>query len=79
VVPTDKLLDEAVSMARKLAKGPTRALGLAKMLINKSYAWELDTLLENEAFAQALCLQTEDFKEGATAFKEKRPPFFRGK
>ena len=79
VVKPEELLSEAIALARQLAQGPSKALGLAKTLINRSLSWDLATLLENEALAQGLCLQTEDFQEGVRAFKEKREPKFSGR
>jgi len=66
-------------MAAKLAKMPTKALGLTKLALNKSYANNLDTQLELESDLQVICGKTEDFKEGIDAFLEKRKPVFKGK
>ncbi len=66
-------------MAAKLAKMPTKALGLTKLALNKSYTNNLDTQLELESDLQVICGKTEDFKEGIDAFLEKRKPVFKGK
>lgn len=79
VVPMEQLMDEVMEMARKLAQGPSVAYAMAKTLINKSYSWDLATLLEQEANAQAICTRTEDCLEGRTAFFEKRKPVFKGR
>ncbi len=79
IVAPEKLMEETMIIARKLAKGPSIAYGVAKTLINKSYSWDLATLLEVEADAQAICARTEDAFEGRTAFLEKRKPVFKGR
>lgn len=66
-------------MAAKLAKMPTKALGLTKLALNKSYTNDLDTQLALESDLQVVCGKTEDFKEGIDAFLEKRKPVFKGK
>ncbi len=78
-VAQDKLMEEANAMAVYLAKGPSKALGYIKVLINKSLSWDLTTLLEAEALAQGICMDTDDFKEGVQAFFDKREAKFLGK
>ncbi len=79
VVPADALLEEALAMGQQLADGPAVALGLAKEILNKSGNLNLQEVMDLEIYAQSLCLQTEDHREGITAFLEKRKPVFRGK
>jgi len=79
VVAPEKLIDEAMEMAAGIAKGPAISIAYIKRLLNKSAEWDLDTLLEAEAFAQGVCMKTEDAQEGVLAFKEKRSPQFMGK
>lgn len=78
IVDEENLLPEAMELAEQLAKGPSKAIGLAKALINQSMGWDLNTLLESEALAQGICMNTDDFKEGVKAFQEKREPKFNG-
>jgi len=79
VVAPDALLGEAASLAARLAKLPTRAIGLTKRLINESMTGSLDAQLELEAFHQETAGKTEDHVEGVLAFLEKRKPEFRGR
>ncbi|MED0660531.1 enoyl-CoA hydratase [Bacillus smithii] len=79
VVPIEELQDEVISFAVRLSQGPLKAYGKMKKLINESYQLTLEQLLERERLTQMLMAETEDHKEGVTAFNEKRTPVFRGK
>jgi 2-(1,2-epoxy-1,2-dihydrophenyl)acetyl-CoA isomerase len=72
----DTAVDELVG---RLASGPTVALGLAKWLLHAGSGLPLDQHLPNEAFALELSSRTDDFREGMTAFRERRPPKFEGR
>lgn len=76
VVPHEKLMEEAYSLARRLKEGPLYALGVTKELLNLEADMALAAALETEATAQARCMQTNDFYEGYRAFSEKRAPRF---
>lgn len=79
VVPHERLFDEAFGWASRLAHGPTFALGMTKELLNGELNADLFGALDNEARAQAVCMQTKDFREAYEAFVEKRPPRFVGR
>ena len=79
VVPAEKVVDEAIAWARRLADGPTFALGMTKELLNAELNADLYGALDNEARAQAVCMQTKDFREAYEAFTQKRAPRFTGK
>ncbi|MFN2565583.1 MAG: 2-(1,2-epoxy-1,2-dihydrophenyl)acetyl-CoA isomerase PaaG [Gemmatimonadaceae bacterium] len=79
VVDAPRLLDEARSLARRLATQPTRGFGLTKRAFNQSMANDLDAQLEVEAELQAEAARTADFAEGVRAFLEKRQPSFAGR
>lgn len=79
IVPAGQLMEEARREARALAQGPTRAFGGAKMLVNFSGGESLETQLELERQTIAEVSGTGDFREGVTAFVEKRAPVFRGR
>lgn len=72
-------LDEAVkAYTDYYAKAPTRAIGLMKKMLNKSQGASLDEMLDYEAYCQDIAGSTYDYKEGTTAFLEKRSPEFKG-
>jgi len=79
VVPKEQLEAEVMGLAKRLAKGPTVAIGLTKMAINRSTETDVRAGMEFEMWAQRLCFQTEDAKEGPKAFVEKREPQFKGR
>jgi 2-(1,2-epoxy-1,2-dihydrophenyl)acetyl-CoA isomerase len=79
VVPADKLETETMELARRLASGPTKAIGLAKRVINKSLSTDLETSLDYALQALTICYYTEDHAEATRAFWEKREPQFNGR
>ena len=78
VVPADKLMDEAMELARRLAAGPTRAIGMMKSMLNRSFESDILAALDREASLQGIATSTEDVVEGVTSFLQKRPPEFKG-
>jgi 2-(1,2-epoxy-1,2-dihydrophenyl)acetyl-CoA isomerase len=78
VVPADKLEQEVAALAERLSNGATQALARAKKLINQSFVTPIDQQLDDEIAYFAECSTTTDFKEGVTAFVEKRKPRFEG-
>lgn len=79
VVPAADLAEAVREVAARLADGPTRAMGLAKRLINEAEDASLDQSLATEAALQELAGRTEDHAEGVAAFGEKREPRFVGR
>jgi len=79
VVPEDEFESTVYGLAKRLAKGPTRAIGAAKREINKALNMTLDESLSAAMAAQLPLIQTEDYKEGYTAFLEKRDPVYNGR
>lgn len=78
VEPAD--LDRATeALLIRLANGPTVALGLAKQAINYGQHATLNQSMTQELFDVELSCRTSDFKEGLAAFRERRPPEFRGR
>jgi enoyl-CoA hydratase/carnithine racemase len=78
LVEADNLLDEAKELAAGLAAGPNFAHGMTKTMLNQEWNMGLDTAIESEAQAQAICMQTRDFERAYRAFMEKRQPKFEG-
>jgi enoyl-CoA hydratase/carnithine racemase len=76
VVAPDALEAETHALAERLARGPSFALGVTKEMLNRELDVSLDTALEWEAQAQALCMQHPDYGEAFRAFMEKREPRF---
>ncbi len=73
------LLNEAVAVAQKLADGPPVSLGLIKGQIESAWNTSLASTLDDEASSQARAFVTEDLREGAAAFVQKRAARFTGR
>ena len=78
VVPADRLMGEAHTLAARLAQGAPLALALAKRALNRALETDLEKALEEEAQLQGIAGATADYREGVAAFVEKRRPQFTG-
>jgi 2-(1,2-epoxy-1,2-dihydrophenyl)acetyl-CoA isomerase len=78
VHPDEELMDAANDLVARLAEGPTRSYAATKQALNRSIYGDLDGQLELEAELQHALGRSHDFREGALAFVEKRPPAFSG-
>jgi 2-(1,2-epoxy-1,2-dihydrophenyl)acetyl-CoA isomerase len=78
-ITTGDVVKDATDLARKLASMPTKALGAVKRLYDSAFSDPLETHLGKEARSVGDTAATADFKEGCTAFFEKRKPSFKGK
>jgi 2-(1,2-epoxy-1,2-dihydrophenyl)acetyl-CoA isomerase len=75
----DAELDEAVCMwTDRYRNAPTKAIGLIKKMLNRSFQSDLDQMLDYEALCQGIAGRSEDHREGVAAFNDKRPPAFTG-
>jgi len=79
VVDDDRLMEEALALARRLATGATGALGLIKQAVHAAATNALPAQLALEAELQRVAAASEDFQEGVAAFMEKRKPAFKGR
>jgi enoyl-CoA hydratase/carnithine racemase len=78
LLPTGTVLDHAHGVAAKLAAGPSFAHGITKTMLHREWSMDIDTAIEAEAQAQAICMATQDFTRAFEAFAEKRAPAFKG-
>ena len=78
IVAADVLESEATELARSLAEGPAFAHMMTKTMHNQEWSMTLDQAIEAEAQAQAICMQTQDFKRAYEAFVAKHKPQFSG-
>jgi enoyl-CoA hydratase/carnithine racemase len=74
----DDLLERARALARELAGGPTLAHAMTKKMLHEEWAMPLDAAIDAEAKAQALCMESNDFRRAYEAFAAKRRPQFEG-
>jgi 2-(1,2-epoxy-1,2-dihydrophenyl)acetyl-CoA isomerase len=79
VVPDAQLEEETFALASRLARGPRIAYRYMKRNLNVAESGALKDLLDLEAWHQIRCGLTEDHREAARAFVEKREPVFRGR
>ncbi|MHB8259092.1 MAG: enoyl-CoA hydratase-related protein [Bacteroidia bacterium] len=78
VFADESIQSEAMKLAETLASMPTKALGLTKRLYNQGLFNPLEQQLESEGIEQVKAASTNDYKEGVSAFLEKRIPIFKG-
>lgn len=78
VVKHEELDIETQKIAEYYALAPTKAIALMKKMLNKSFHSDLETMLQYEAYCQEIAGRSNDYREGVTAFNEKRKPVFTG-
>jgi enoyl-CoA hydratase/carnithine racemase len=74
----DKVLADAQTLAADLAGGPTFAHGVTKKMLHQEWSMSVDEAIDAEAQAQAICMQTQDFRRAYEAFVAKQKPVFQG-
>jgi len=78
-VPPEQVLSRARELAQELADGPTWAIRWSKLSVNKWLKDQLNLILDASLAYEMITFTTEDHKEAARAFVEKRKPKFQGK
>lgn len=78
IVAAERLLPEAQKLAAELAAGPTFAHAMTKTMLHQEWSMSIEQAIEAEAQAQALCMQSADFRRAFEAFAAKRQPIFEG-
>ena len=78
VFPDNMFRAETEKIAQRLAKGPTKGMGLTKRALNRAVVVDMDSALEYEMYLQDIAGRTRDHAEGVRAFFDKRDPDFRG-
>lgn len=78
LVAADALEADAIALAQQLAAGPTFAHMMTKTMLAQEWSMTLDQAIEAEAQAQAICMQTRDFRRAYDAFVAKGKPLFAG-
>jgi enoyl-CoA hydratase/carnithine racemase len=78
LVAPDMLESEAVTLAKSLAAGPSFAHMMTKTMLGQEWSMSIEQAIEAEAQAQAICMQTQDFRRAYEAFVAKQKPTFTG-
>jgi enoyl-CoA hydratase/carnithine racemase len=78
LVEPEALLDDARTLAASLAAGPNFAHAMTKTMLDQEWAMSVETAIEAEAQAQAICMQTRDFERAYRAFLARERPAFEG-
>ena len=76
--PGDELLAQARQLAASIAAGPGFAHAMTKNMLHQEWSMSVEQALEAEAQAQAICMQTQDFRRAYEAFAAKKQPIFQG-
>jgi enoyl-CoA hydratase/carnithine racemase len=74
----ESVLTDAISLAEQIARGPTFAHAMTKKMLHAEWHLPIDAAIDAEAEAQAVCMQTEDFRRAYRAFAAKQQPRFEG-
>jgi enoyl-CoA hydratase/carnithine racemase len=72
------VLAAAATLAGEIAAGPSFAHAMTKKMLHQEWDMPIDLAIDVEAEAQAVCMQTEDFRRAYRAFVAKQRPVFEG-
>jgi enoyl-CoA hydratase/carnithine racemase len=78
LVSPEEVLQESLQLAEEIATGPTFAHAMTKKMLHAEWNLSVDAAIDAEAEAQAICMQTEDFRRAYQAFTAKQKPRFQG-
>ena len=78
LVAPEAVLADAQALAKEIADGPTFANAMTKTCLHQEWAMDVDSAIEAEAQAQAICMQTRDYGRAYRAFVAKGKPMFEG-
>ena len=78
LVAPETVLEETMQLAERIATGPTFAHAMTKKMLHAEWHLPVDAAIDAEAQAQAVCMQTEDFRRAYRAFVAKQQPHFEG-
>ena len=78
LVAPEAVLADAQALAKEIADGPTFANAMTKTCLHQEWAMDVDSAIEAEAQAQAICMQTRDYGRAYRAFVAKGKPVFEG-
>ncbi len=78
LVAPEQVLAEAQALAKELSDGPTFGHAMTKTCLHQEWAMDVDSAIEAEAQAQAICMQTKDYGRAYRAFVAKQKPVFEG-
>lgn len=78
VVTPSELYEASISIAKKISTGPNFGNMMTKIMLQQEWSMSIEQAIESEAQAQAICMQTNDFKRAYEAFITKEKPKFKG-
>jgi enoyl-CoA hydratase/carnithine racemase len=78
LISADQIETEALALARRIAAGPAFGNMMTKTMLNQEWSMSIEQAVESEAQAQAICMQTRDFRRAYDAFVAKQTPRFEG-